>query len=471
MKSIDWQEEVTKRKGELIADAQQLLRIKSVLDEETKSDHAPFGKGIQEALEYLLTKADHDQFSVKNVDGYAGHIEWGKGEEIVGVLCHIDVVPEGDGWTSPPYAAEIRDGEIVARGALDDKGPTMAAYYALKLIKELDLPLSKRVRMIIGTDEESDWRCVDHYFKHEEMPAVGFAPDADFPIIFAEKGICDFELIQAKANVNSEGKVKLEHFESGRRLNMVPDLAEASISLGDNNGEELIEAFSRFIEGHELEGSSRTEDGRVYLQVKGVSAHGMEPKNGRNAGLYLAQFLAGFSFDEQAATFLTFVKQYFVDDSRGTALGIACYDEEVGDLTINIGRLTYEKETGGKLGVNLRYPAAVNFSDMMTTLTTQIQPHAFQVENVDNSEPHHVEKEDPLVTTLQGVYERQTGEKAELIAIGGGTYARALKRGVAFGPLFPGRADAAHQKDESIAIEDLLQATALYAEAIYELAK
>ena len=139
---------------------------------------------------------ENDGFRSKNVGNLAGYLEFGEGEESVGILCHVDVVPEGDGWYSDPYAAEIRDGKIFARGAIDDKGPTMAAYYAMKIVKELGLPLNRRVRMIIGTDEESDWRCVDHYFKHEEMPTVGFAPDADFPIIFAEKGISDFDLVQ-----------------------------------------------------------------------------------------------------------------------------------------------------------------------------------------------------------------------------------------------------------------------------------
>src|SRR5690606_4825158 len=165
MNQINWLEEVMKRKEQLIKDTQDFLKIKSVLDEENGTPAAPFGAGIDEALQYLLARGREEGFTSKNVDGYAGHLEMGSGDELVGILCHIDVVPEGDGWSSDPFGAEIHDGKIVARGALDDKGPTMAAYYAMKIIKELNLPLSKRVRMIIGTDEESDWRCVDHYFK------------------------------------------------------------------------------------------------------------------------------------------------------------------------------------------------------------------------------------------------------------------------------------------------------------------
>ncbi|GAE45449.1 acetylornithine deacetylase/Succinyl-diaminopimelate desuccinylase and related deacylases [Mesobacillus boroniphilus JCM 21738] len=172
MTSINWTQEVEKRQADLIKDAQELLRIKSVLDEENASPEAPLGEGVKEALDFLLQLGEKDGFTPKNVGNLAGHLEFGQGDEIVGVLCHVDVVPEGDGWTSDPYGAEIRDGKIYARGAIDDKGPTMAAYYAMKIVKELGLPLNKRVRMIIGTDEESEWRCVDHYFEHEEMPAM-----------------------------------------------------------------------------------------------------------------------------------------------------------------------------------------------------------------------------------------------------------------------------------------------------------
>ncbi len=188
------------------------------------------GPEVKKALEFMLNLGEKDGFKVKNVGNLAGHIEFGEGEELVGILCHVDVVPEGDGWSSDPFAAEIRDGKIFARGAIDDKGPTMAAYYAMKIVKELDLPLKRRVRMIIGTDEESNWRCVDHYFKHEEMPTMGFAPDADFPIINAEKGIADLDIVQSsQVEPKSDFQVEVLSFQSGRRYNMVPDFAKSGI--------------------------------------------------------------------------------------------------------------------------------------------------------------------------------------------------------------------------------------------------
>lgn len=472
MNVLDWKKEVDKRKDALIEDAQKLLRIKSLLDEENATENAPLGEGVKEALDFMLELGEKDSFTVKNVGNLAGHLEFGEGEEIVGVLCHVDVVPEGDGWTSDPFGAEIRDGKIFARGAIDDKGPTMAAYYAMKIVKEMELPLSKRVRMIIGTDEESDWRCVEHYFKHEEMPSMGFAPDADFPIIYAEKGISDFDLVQIGKYDGTEREALAEviSFQSGRRYNMVPDFARASLVVHFEQTE-VVQRYIDFLKKTELKGKYYIDNGELILELQGLSAHGMEPDNGKNAGILMALFLASLQIDDKACQYFQFVSRYLCDDSRGRKLGIACSDEITGDLTVNVGKLSYTQEKGGRLGFNVRYPVTNDMAETKDKLQSLIEKEHFRIENFTDSKPHHVEEDDFLIQTLKKVYEQQTGDKAELLSIGGGTYARSLKSGVAFGPLFPGREDIAHQKDEYMFIEDLLKATAIYAQAIYELAK
>lgn len=470
---INWIKEVENRKEDLIKDTQKLLHIKSILDEENGTDDAPLGTGVKEALKFMLDLGEKDDFKSKNVGNLAGHLEFGQGEQLLGILCHVDVVPEGDGWSSDPFGAEIRDGKIFARGALDDKGPTMAAYYAMKIVKELNLPLSKRVRMIIGTDEESNWRCVEHYFKHEEMPTMGFAPDADFPIIYAEKGISDFDMVYSGAkskSINNGKVVEVLHFDAGRRYNMVPDFAKASLLMTEEHTK-MVQLFEDYLSKNNLKGKYYIENGVFILEVEGVSAHGMEPNNGKNAGLLLANFIAQQYIDESSEVFFTFVSQFLFNDSRGMNLGVNYRDEITGDLTINIGKLCYNAHEGGRIGVNLRYPVTNDIQNTKKRLEELLSQKGFRIENFSNSNPHHVDEDDILIQTLKKVYEEQTGEKAELISIGGGTYARSLKSGVAFGPLFPGREDIAHQKDEYMYIDDLVKATAIYAQAIYELAK
>ncbi|EPZ37731.1 MULTISPECIES: dipeptidase PepV [Anoxybacillus] len=466
--NINWMEEVKKREKIFLQDLQTFLRIPSVRNEQTATQEAPLGKEVYEALCYMLKRGEEEGFAVKNVDGLAGHIEMGDGEEIVGILCHVDVVPAGDGWTFDPFGATIVDGKIYARGALDDKGPTIAAFYAMKIVKELELPLSKRVRMIIGTDEESDWQCVERYFQTEQMPTIGFAPDADFPIIYAEKGIADFDLIQQPMNKQVHDDLLLS-FQAGQRYNMVPDFAEAILQLTNEN--DMKERFLTFLRTHALEGEAHGDGDTLTLRLRGVSAHGMEPNNGVNAGIWLAKFLANETLDAQANEFVRFVSQFFYGDTRGKRLGVAHTNEELGDLTINVGVLSYTNERGGKMGLNLRYPVTNDMTRTKEIIEQVAKRHQFVLNNFSNSSPHYVAKDHPLVQTLQRVYEEQMGERASLLAIGGGTYARSLQAGVAFGPLFPNRPDVAHQKDEYMFIDDLLKATAIYAQAIYELAK
>ncbi len=466
---IDWKQEVENRRDDLIRDLQELLQIESVLDPESAREGAPFGEGIDRALTHFLEKGEADGFSSKNVDGYAGHLEFGEGEELVGVLCHLDVVPAGDGWSSDPFAAEIRDGRIYARGAIDDKGPTMAAYYAMKIVKELGLDVSKRVRMIFGTDEESNWRCVKHYFKHEEMPTIGFAPDADFPIIYAEKGIFDCEWKQSSVDEAGDGEgARLVSFDSGRRLNMVPDYAEA-VAAGLPSDVEA--SFNSFLADIGLTGEVVESDGRFTFKLEGISVHGSKPETGKNAGLFLAEFLSAYSFEGDGGSFIRFVSEYLTSDTEGAKLEIADSDEVSGPLTLNAGIMRYTVEEGGMIGMNLRYPVSHNFERTRGVLEEAGARFGYELKEIEHLGPHHVPEDHPLIKTLMSVYEEQTGEDGYLISIGGGTYARSLDAGVAFGALFPGEDELAHQKDEYIDIENLMKATAIYAQAIYELAK
>ncbi|WEG16300.1 dipeptidase PepV [Alkalihalophilus pseudofirmus] len=465
---INWLKEVEKRKDQLINETQEFLRINSVLDESTASAGQPFGKGIANALQHMLTEGEDRGFSVKNLDGYAGYVEHGSGKESVGILCHLDVVPAGTGWTSPPFAAEIREGKLFARGAIDNKGPTMAAFFALALVKELNVELSKRVRIIFGTDEESNWRCVEHYFKHEEMPTIGFAPDADFPIIHAEKGIMDVELKFSEKD--SDGEVKLETFKSGERLNMVPESAEVKLKGNEEHLASIINSFATFLDKKTLEGSFDHTKENLVLSIFGKSAHGSTPERGMNASLYLAEFMHSLPL-KGIPSFISLLGEKLQGDFNGETLGINEEDKVSGPLTINVGKVSFQRGSACTVGLNIRYPVTADGDKIIHALKVAAKNNQAEVKVIDHMTPSYVEGDHPLIKTLQGVYERQTGEKADLLAIGGGTYARSLDVGVAFGPMFPGREDVAHQKDEYILIDDLVKSAAIYAEAIYELAK
>lgn len=469
MEKINWMDEVMKRKDGFIQDLQRLLQIKSVLDEEHATDDAPLGPGIKNALQFILDLGEKDGFKTKNVDNLACHLEMGEGKELLGILGHLDVVPEGDGWSVDPYSAVIKDGKIYARGSSDDKGPSMAAYYGMKIIKELGLPLNKRVRLILGTDEESNWRCVNHYFQHEEMPTIGFTPDADFPIIVAEKGISNFDLVQPASAEKTDSDIQLISFQSGHRYNMVPDFVEVHLNV-KSSPSNIAEDYRAYLKQTGLDGSVTVTGNELVLTLIGVSAHGAEPRNGKNAGIFIAEFLKDLPLDKNGAKFVKTVSQFF-DRNRGEVFNIEYQDEVSGELTINVGIMNYQADKGGRVCCNMRYPVTFDIENGKAKIKSKLDGEGLLLENFTDTKPLYVKKDDPLIQTLQKVYEEQTGETAELLAIGGGTYAKALKHGVAFGALFPGREDVMHQKDEYAYVDDLLKATAIYAQAIYELAK
>ena len=464
-KQINWKEEVKKYQDDFLEDLKELLRIDSVRNDDEATDEFPVGPGPAKALHKVLEIGKRDGFETKQLENWAGHIEYGDGDEILGVLGHVDVVPVGSGWDTDPFDPVIKDGKLYARGSSDDKGPTMAAYYALKIIKELDLPVNKKIRVIIGTDEESEWQGLAHYLENEQMPDLGFSPDGNFPIINGEKGNYEID-IETKAS--NEGDLTLVLFEAGLRSNMVPQDATAKIATEDP--EALRDAFDAFISDQPVEGNAEIDSQTVTLNVVGKAAHGSKPQIGVNAATYLAVFLNTLDLGGDAKTFTNLVETYLHDDPYGEKLGVAQEDDVMGNLTSNPGVFRFEDGDKGLITVNMRY--AVGDNDMLTSqVTNTLTGEDVKIHVKKGKVPHYVPGDDPLVQTLLDVYARQTGFEAHEQVIGGGTYGRLLDRGVAFGALFPDSTDTMHQANEFMTIDDLMNAMAIYAEAIYELVK
>lgn len=460
---MNWLQLAESKKADIVAELQRLIQIPSVMDEEGGNDEMPFGPKPLEALLHMLKEGEQEGFITKNVENVAGHIEMGEGEDILGILCHVDVVPEGKNWTYPPFEGVVADEKVFGRGAIDDKGPTIAAWMAMKLVKEAGIELSKKVRLIIGTDEESGFRCMARYFEKEAMPEMGFAPDADFPIINAEKGIASLIFTQT----GSSETETIQFFQSGKRTNMVPDEAFAIIFGGLHMIKEKFQTFSK---ENQIIGEVTQEGPMVKVLVHGKSAHAMEPDDGINAGIVLAKFLQNINLTAHSKAFVNFLVNSFEGDSRGHSLALHFTDEISGDTTLNPGVIHYAPAQGSCTQVSMRYSVSYPFEEKLSACRNLLSGTGITLDLGTNSKPHYVDKEDILIKTLQKVYEKHTGEKAELLSIGGGTYARVLEKGVAFGMLFPGRTDVAHQVDEYVDIEDLVKATAIYAEAIVELA-
>lgn len=304
------------------------------------------------------------------------------------------------------------------------------------------------------------------------MPTVGFAPDADFPIIYAEKGSANFvvtRVLTEKIKENTAAATIIT-FESGQRQNMVPESARVLLTGGEGALIQIEREFGLFLTDHNMTGQAVREGRQLRLELIGKSAHAMDPAQGVNAGLYMAHFLDKQVLDDEGAAFVELMEDYLFDDPSGEKLGVAYNDDISGALTVNVGIIRYEKGTEARVHVNTRYPVTGSFDEIKSKVEESAQRLGFALKDARNSKPHFVDPDSPFIKILQRVYTEQTGQPAELIAIGGGTYARVLDVGVAFGPLFPNRTESAHQKDEHVYIEDMTKAIAIYAQAIYELA-
>ena len=461
--SIDFKKEVLNHKEDLLKDLFELLSVRSILGTDI-TEETPFGSGPREALDLILSFGERDGYKTKLVENKAGHIEVGQGDELFGILGHVDVVPvvEAD-WTSHPFKPEIRDGKIFARGSLDDKGPTMAAYYAVKLLDKLGVKWNKRVRVIIGSDEETGFRCVEAYFKHEEQPASGFTPDAMFPLVYAEKARATFDHKLKFVVEDGNYNYKLVKFNGGQVLNMVIASAKAEL-VGEVS--DIKEKFENFLALEKLDGEVTVED-TIKLTLKGKAAHGSTPQYGVNGATKLAEFLSTLGLDNNGKNFVDYIVEKLANDPFGEKLGIDYSDNEMGEATYNYGIIDYDLlKKVGIVSTDCRHPMKF---DLVARLNG-VKVDNIDIEVTSTKEAHYVPKDDELVTTLMDVYRKHTGDtKNDAFVLGGGTYARCLKKGVAFGLLFPDKEDTMHQANEYLEVEDLLLATAIYAEGIYKL--
>ena len=368
----------------------------------------------------------------------------------------------------PAYGAEIHDGKMYGRGTTDDKGPIMAALFGLKAVKDANLTLSKRVRILFGTNEETGSKELEHYLEKEKPPVAGFTPDADYPIINGEKGITIFNIVK-DFEVKEKGENTLKYIKGGQAANMVPDYCEAGII--STNAESIVRALRAFVKDDNSKLSVVVNKNLVIIKSKGESAHGSLPELGRNAIMQLLAFIGTIDLgDNDVSEFIKFVNKNIGMEIHGESFGVCLEDENSGKISFNVGTINMDR-TFASMTLNLRYPVTGKLEDMMNPFNNKIEGTGIRVEKFVHQEPLYFSPDSPIIKALQKVYTEQTGEEAKLVSIGGGTYAKEMPNIVAFGPMFPGEPDTIHKQNEYITIDNLIKNAKIYAHALYELAK
>lgn len=450
---------IEKSKHVLIEKLQGCVRIPSV--EASDNSGYPFGKNVHDCLHYMLDTACELGFETYNMDEHVGWCEYGEGEEMIAVLGHLDVVPEGEGWTVPPYEGVVKDGRIYGRGTMDDKGPTMAALFALKAIKDSGLPIKRRIRIIFGLNEETGSADMKYYSEHGgEVPVMGFTPDAEYPVINGEKG-----LISEQYNCKYEraGDIRVKEIWGGTAHNIVPDLAWAELVCPSEIAGEI------FAIENEKVTVSKTDDG-VKVEAYGVSAHGGMPQDGENAIGRLMLFMAKLPIEGQLKAAVSFLAEKLGMECDGASLGIAVSDEVSGDLTMNLGVIRGDESTIDVM-LNYRYPVTKSFDMCGPIVKAAFEKAGFEQTWIQHNEGIYMSPDSDIVRKLMKVYRDNTGDAAaKPKCIGGGTYAKALPNVLAFGPVFPGDEAREHKADEYMEISRLVDNANVIAEAMYTLA-
>lgn len=427
----------------------------------------PYGEGAFEALNTALAMAQAYGFSVTNYDSFVGTADLNEKERQLDILAHLDVVPAGEGWqVTEPFEPLEQDGKLYGRGTADDKGPAVAALYAMRAVKELGIPLSKNVRLILGTDEECGSSDIEHYYAVEEEAPMTFSPDAEFPVINTEKG-------RLPGHFTAEFQESLElprlvSIQAGIKVNVVPGKAYAVMEGIDT--QELTAACKKVEQRTGVTFEISLEESFTKILAEGAGAHAAHPHDGNNALTALLTLITELPFAEcqQILTVKKLVELFPHGDITGEALGISMSDEISGELTLTLSLLEVTKDCiDGTF--DSRCPVCSNEENVLKVARDRMGQAGLTLHNESMKAPHHVDPNSHFIQTLLKVYEEYSGLKGECHSTGGGTYVHDLKNGVAFGAALPGTDNKMHGADEFAVIDELLLSAKIFAQVIVEL--
>ena len=514
---------IDKHEQEMLSDLEALIRINSEKSEPEAG--RPYGAGAYEALLAAKSLCENYGFATKVYDNRVISADMTDCAPQLDILAHMDVVPSGDGWTvCSPYAPVIKDGAIYGRGSSDDKGPAIAALYAMRAVRELGIPLSRNCRLILGSDEETGSSDIEHYYSVEEEAPMTFSPDAEFPVINVEKGrlsgtvrwrnpaadaykahqgvaaVADMAEEEKEASrqagtdkvkpktekaelgleAEAAGKavrsadcvrdtevgVRLISCASGHTINIVPDKAEAVLAgIGEKELAKIVQMVK------DETGAEFTYEIKEGLSIFGTGAHASTPEKGTNALTLMLAVLARLPFADKGfgETLAKLAALFPYGDHDGAAIGAACEDNIAGKTTVSPDILTAdENEIVLKFDARTCIKAEEPDTDSAASIRNRVEQEGFEFE-YGFVHAHAVDGDSEFIRTLLSCYETVTGRPGACMAVGGGTYVHELKNGVAFGAVGETTDTHMHGADEFMLISELKDAAVIYALAIARL--
>jgi len=439
--------------AELVDRLGRLVAINS--EEGTPLEDAPFGKGPKAALDLALSMCAEDGLKTVNLDNMVGYAEMGEGSQVIGVIGHLDVVPahKEDGWDTDPFVMTEKDGVLYGRGVSDDKGAVVASMIAMKVIRDMGVPMHKRVRLIMGTNEETGSKCLAHYVEKEGSVDLGFTPDGEFPLVNGEKGMV--------AAVYRSKKTNIRDIEGGTARNVV--CGRCRIVVAEKSFSKKV--LEDYLNNNSLEYSIEDTEEGTAITVYGVAAHASTPELGVNAISHAIEALRQAGYQDP---FVEYYTSHFGLHTDGTGMGVKCSDE-YGALTLNNGVISM-KDGVIEGSIDIRYPVTLNSRKVLKMMAPYLEDENGSVEVLGTVEPLYYAPDSPLVKSLMEAYQESTGDyETQPWVIGGGTYAKGISNTVAFGCAFPGKDYRIHNVNEYVEVDELLKQAEIYVAAILKL--
>ena len=437
---------------EMLKNLEKLININSV--EGTPSEGKPFGEGPAKALKEALTIGEELGFETHNMENYCGWAQMGEGKDLIGLCAHLDVVPAGEGWDSDPYHMERRGDYVYGRGVSDDKGAVIASLYAMKIVRELGVPLQKRVRLIMGCNEETGSNCMKYYAEHGEPVTAGFTPDGNFPGIHGEKGSCRMLAKSRKTNILSMNGGFVSNAVCSRCETRVPSSAVSAEALREALKKTPLSSFT-----------VKEAEGVIAIEAKGVAAHASTPLLGVNAAGYTMQALKEAGMEDD---FVDFYNEKIGTACDGAGMGCKVSDP-YGALTLNNGIV---KTENGVISctIDIRYPVTLTPEKLREMAEPNLRSEKGSITIESVGRPLFYPRDSALVQNLLKAYQEVTGDlQHQPEVIGGGTYAKSVPGIIAFGCEFPGDDNHIHDANERLKISDLLLQVDIYVQAILNL--
>lgn len=448
---MDIKEYVESYKEQLFSNLAKLVSYNSVKGEQ--SDEYPFGKVVADCLAEALKMCEGYDFETTNLDNYCGYAQIGEGEQLIGILGHLDIVPAGEGWDSDPFKMVEKDGKLYGRGVSDDKGAVVASMIAMKIIKDMNIPLNKRIRLIMGCNEETGSLCLKHYVECEGHIDMGFTPDGEFPGVHGEKGMVGAIFKSKNTNIID--------IKGGVAGNVVCNRCVVSVAKNSFSKRALDEYFNN----NDIEYSIEETDDVVTIDVKGVAAHASTPSLGVNAISYA---LCGLKASGYQDSFVEFYCNHIGLETDGNMLGCKCSDE-YGELTLNNGII--KMEDGQITGtIDIRFPVTMSVKQIVSLMSDNLEDENGVIEIVRKGEPLFYPIDSPLVSKLLSAYQEVTNDYETMpMTMGGGTYAKGIHNCIAFGCAFLGEDNHIHDANEHLAVDSFLKQVEIYVTAIMKL--